>query len=259
LDDLEDIPAAVRRSVEDSLRRLRVEAVTVVQLHNRVAAARAARANLGVGAQLTPQDVLGPVLDTFQALRHEGKTRALGCCAWGGEYDSICQVLASGAFDTVLVGYSILSPTAGRAAPRGFSGRDFGNILERAAAQGTSGVVLRVLEAGALAGVSAPHPNSGLARSPSAEFEDNVRRARSLQFLVRPGQSLVQAAIRYALGDPRVAVVLVGFSSLEQIEEAAMAAGPAGGLLQEELARIEDLYSSDFGLRERTRRSTHAQ
>ena len=69
LPDLDDIPAAVRRSVEDSLRRLRVDDVAVIQLHNRVASARAARADLGVGALLTPDDVLGPVLDTLRALR----------------------------------------------------------------------------------------------------------------------------------------------------------------------------------------------
>jgi aryl-alcohol dehydrogenase-like predicted oxidoreductase len=249
LADLDDIRVAVRKSVEDSLRRLRVDAVTSVQVHNRVAGTRAAKADLGVGAQLTPEDVLSPVLETLRALRGEGKTQAIGCCAWGGEYASVCQVLDSGAFDTVLVGYSVLNPTSGRAAPPGFVGRDFGNVIDRAAANGTSAIVLRVLESGALTGKSQPHPTSALARQPSEEFTRNAQRARSLHFLVRDGQTLTQAAIRFALGDTRVGGVLVGFSALDQIAEAAAASTDAG-LSQADLARIEELYRSDFALRQ---------
>src|SRR5258707_610889 len=98
LSDLDDIPAAVRRSVTDSLRRLRVDDVAVVQVHNRVGAARAARSDMGVGALLTVDDVRGPVLQTLQTLRGEGKLRAIGCCAWGGEVDCVYKVLDSGAF-----------------------------------------------------------------------------------------------------------------------------------------------------------------
>jgi aryl-alcohol dehydrogenase-like predicted oxidoreductase len=245
LPDLEDIRAATRKSVEDSLRRLRVDSVTSVQVHNRVASTRAAKADLGVGAQLTPEDVLGPVLETLQALRAEGKTQAIGCCAWGGEYASVCQVLDSGAFDTVLVGYNILNPTSGRAAPAGFGERDFGNVMDVAAANRTSAVVLRVLEGGALTGAAQPHPTSSLARRPNPEFTRNAERARALQFLARDGQSMTQAAIRFALGDPRVGVVLVGISALDQIEEAAAAS--SGDVLSEaDLTRIDGLYLSDF-------------
>jgi aryl-alcohol dehydrogenase-like predicted oxidoreductase len=243
--DLDDIRGAVRKSVEDSLRRLRVDAVTNVQVHNRVAHARAPRADLGVGAQLTPADVLGPVLETLEELRREGKTRAIGCCAWGGEYDAVCEVLNSGAFDTVLVGYSLLNPTSGRSAPAGFRHRDFKNVMQVAADNGTSSVVLRVLESGTLAGLAQPHPTSGQARSASREFGDNVERARALRFLVHDNQTLAQAAIRFALGDPRVGVVLVGFSAMDQVAEVAAAANGAR-LSELDLERLEALYVSDF-------------
>lgn len=246
LPDVDDIAGAVRRSVEDSLRRLRVEAVTNVQVHNRVGRARAARADLGVGALLTPSDILGPVHDTLEALRREGKMQAIGCCAWGGEYDAVCEVLNGAEWDTVLVGYSLLNPTSGRAAPAGFRGRDFQNVMATAASNGTCAVVLRVLESGTLSGASHPHPTSVQARSPSREFADNVERARALGYLARGGQTLTQAAIRFALGDPRVGVVLVGFSAMDQVAEAA---GAANGvrLSESDLARLDDLYASDFG------------
>ena len=247
--DLEDIRGAVRKSVEDSLRRLRVDAVTNIQMHNRVASTRAAKADLGVGAQLTPADVLGPVLETLGDLRREGKTQAIGCCAWGGEYAAVREVLNSGVFDTVLVGYSLLNPTSGRSAPAGFRGRDFGNVMQVAADHGTASVVLRVLESGALAGVARPHPNSSQARTPGGEFADNVERARALGFLVRPGQTMAQAAIRFALADPRVGMVLVGLSAMDQVAEIATAAD-GQRLSQADLAQLEALYASDF-LRER--------
>jgi aryl-alcohol dehydrogenase-like predicted oxidoreductase len=248
LSDLDDIPGAVRRSVDDSLRRLRVEDVTLIQLHNRVGHGRAARSDLGVGALLTVEDVLGPVLETFRALRDEGKTRAIGCCAFGGDVECVYQVLDSGAFDTVLVGYSILNPTAGRAAPSGFEGRDFGNVIGRAGAHGTAAVVLKVLESGALSGAAAPHPTSDLARRPRGGFGSNAERARALRFLARPGQTMVQAAIRFALQTPHVGMVLVGFSALDQLEEAVGASTDAI-LTDDDLRRIEALYRSDFGLK----------
>jgi aryl-alcohol dehydrogenase-like predicted oxidoreductase len=243
--DLGDIAGAVRKSVEDSLRRLRVDAVTNIQVHNRVGSSRAARADLGVGALLTPSDVLGPVHETLQALRREGKTQAIGCCAWGGEYDTVCEVLNGAAWDTVLVGYSLLNPTSGRAAPAGFRGRDFRDVMAIAASNGTSAVVLRVLESGTLSGASHPHPTSVQARNPNREFADNVERARALEYLARDGQTLTQAAVRFALGDSRVAVVLVGFSAMEQVAEAASAANGMR-LTDADLSRLEDLYASDF-------------
>ena len=248
LGDLDDIRASVRKSVEDSLRRLRVDAVTVVQLHNRVGKARAARSDLGVGALLTVDDVMGPVLETFQKLRDEGKTQAIGCCAYGGDLDCVHQVVDSGAFDTVLVSYSILNPTAGRTPPAGFAGRDFGNVVDRAADKGMATVVLKVLESVSLSGASEPHPTSVLARRPSGEFGRNAERARSLRFLERSGQTMVQAAIRYALRNQKLGVVLVGFSALDQLEE-AVAASNGEVLTDADMARIEELYRTDFGLK----------
>jgi aryl-alcohol dehydrogenase-like predicted oxidoreductase len=248
LPDLDDIPGAVRRSVEDSLRRLRTNAVTNVQVHNRVGRQRAAKGDLGVGALLTVDDVLGPVLDTLRALKQEGKTQAIGCCAYGGDLDCVYQVIDSGAFDTVLVLYSLLNPTSGRTPPPGFEGRDFGNVIDRAVPHGTAAVVLKVLESGALSGAAQPHPTSALSRRAGGGFGRNAERARSLDILVRDGQTMVQAAIRWALLNQTVGVVLVGFSEAAQLEEAA-AASNGQRFSDQDLARIEALYRSDFGLR----------
>jgi aryl-alcohol dehydrogenase-like predicted oxidoreductase len=102
-----------------------------------------------------------------------------------------------------------------------------------------------VLESGALTGAVQPHPTSSLSRRPNQEFSNNATRARALQFLVRDGQTLTQAAIRFVLGDSRVSVVLVGFSAMDQIAEAASAAN-GQRLSQDDLARIDALYATDF-------------
>jgi aryl-alcohol dehydrogenase-like predicted oxidoreductase len=121
--------------------------------------------------------------------------------------------------------------------------------MQTAADHGTSAVVLRVLESGALTGATAPHPTSSQARRPNDEFSRNAARAQSLRFLARADQTLTQAAIRFALGDARVSTVLVGFSALDQIDEAA-AASTGKGLSETDLAGIESLYHSDFALRQ---------
>lgn len=100
-----------------------------------------------------------------------------------------------------------------------------------------------------MTGAAQPHPTSALARRPNDEFTRNAERTRALQFLVRDGQTLSQAAIRYALGNAKVGVVLVGFSALDQLEEAA-SASTSQYLTESELVRIEELYRTDFALRQ---------
>ena len=74
LTDLDDIPGAVTRSVEASIERLGLARLALVQLHNRVGAARAAKADIGVGALLTVDDVLGA----------DGWCRPCSACARAG-------------------------------------------------------------------------------------------------------------------------------------------------------------------------------
>ena len=246
--DLEDIPGAVLRSVEQSLSRLRVDAVGLLHLHNRVAARRAATSGVGVGCLLSVEDVLGPrgVLESFEGLQRQGKTRYIGFCAFGGEVPAINLVMDTGRFQSLLVYYNILNPTAARPPPLGFHGPDYGQVMGRAAAQGMGLVVLRVLAGGALGGQGAPHPLSAGTRD--RDFQDDQARAGALGFLVEEGgQTLPQAAIRFGLMSPEASTVLVGFSEAAQIEEAAACSG-AEPSSQETLLRLEALYHDDFGL-----------
>jgi len=207
-DELDDIYGAVIRSVEGSLRRLRRERIDLIQLHNRVGAERALRPDIGSGAQLSLQDILGSrgVVDAFCALHAQGKVGYFGCCAFGGDALLVRDMIDSAVFDTVLVHYSLSNRSAWETPPDA-SVRDYGLAGARAAGNGMATIAVRVLEAGALAqGSSATLPP-------------------------------VEAAIRFALSNPEVSTALVGFSDIGQIEEAVRCAG-LGPLCAGEIASL---------------------
>lgn len=240
-EDLEDPAGAVARSVDVSLQRLGLDKVDVIHLHNRVAARRGP--NVGSGPLLALGDVLGPrgVLEGLEQVRRAGKVRALGFCAFGGEVPAISQVIDSGLFDSIMVYYNMLNPTAAMPAPPGFPGPDYGEIINRAAARNIGVVVLRILAAGALSGLEDRHPLAGPTR---AEYQAELERARALRFLVEEGeQTLAEAAIRFGLSKPEVSSVLVGVSSPHHIDQAA-AASRAGPLPQPDLDRIMALWAT---------------
>ena len=59
-------------------------------------------------------------------------------------------------------------------------------------------------------------------------------------------KGLTQAAIRFGLSKPEVSTVLVGFSNSAHIDE-AVACSAAGGLSQDALAKVRQLWDTDFG------------
>lgn len=226
--DLGDIAGVVTRSVEASIARLGVPRLDLVQLHNRVGPQRAAKADIGTGAMLTVDDVLGPggVVPTLEQLRARGLIAHIGCCAYGGAATAIERLIDSGAFDTILVHYSLANATAWQNAAAGARLRDYGQIGARAAAAGMGVIALRVLDGGALTGAG-----------PSSALEALAADTR---------QSLPALALRFALSNAEVATALVGFSDIAQIE-AACAAAAAGPLPAGTLARIAEAQQTERG------------
>jgi aryl-alcohol dehydrogenase-like predicted oxidoreductase len=239
LEDLDDIPGAVITSVEGSLQRLGRDEVDVVYLHNRVGIARAPRADLGVGALLTVEDVLGPngVVTGLQSLRKRGLVKIFGCCAYGGDSVELERVIDSDVFDAMLVHYSIVNQTAFLPSPSGSAIRDYGRVATRAAQRGMGIANIRVLEAGLLAANS---------REQTSETRDrNAAHSRSLSFLADGESSLASAAIRFALSNPAVSTVLIGVSEVAHIDHAIDAAA-RGPLPADMLARIETVRAGGY-------------
>src|SRR5205814_9040684 len=74
--DLADIPGAVARSLDASLRRLGLERVDLLQLHNHIEIARS-RGAVGL------KDVLGEIVPAVRALVQQGKEGVCGITALG--------------------------------------------------------------------------------------------------------------------------------------------------------------------------------
>jgi len=81
-----------------------------------------------------------------------------------------------------------------------------------------------------------------------ADYATDVRRARRLQPLVDEGhaESVVETSLRFAVGAEGVSTVLLGYSSLDQLEYAAkcVAKGP---LPAATLGRLRELWAGLAG------------
>src|SRR5690606_7094375 len=102
-------------------------------------------------------------------------------------------------------------------------------LIDRAAERRVGCIGIRVLAAGALSGVEARHPIAVPSVAPigtGPDYQTDVRNACRLAFLVEEGhaQSLIEAAMRFAWSKPGLSTALVGFSSIEHLEDALAAA-----------------------------------
>ena len=226
-------------SVDASLARLQREQVDLIQLHNHVV-------SNGDDGSVTPEDALGEVVDALRDLRDHGKVRFWGMTAVG-ETESLHRVIDSAALNCVQSVYNLVNPSAGSDVPLGFDMHDFGNVIGRAASQGMGVLVIRVLAAGALTGEAVRHPIAVPTVAPigsGRDYNQDLSRADGFRFLVQEGyvDNLVEASLRFALGNAGVSSVLVGYSSLEHLEQAVDFAAK-GPLPPEAMARLPEVWS----------------
>jgi aryl-alcohol dehydrogenase-like predicted oxidoreductase len=221
-DDLFDVHSAVVRSVENSLKRLRVSRVALLQLHNSVTLHRGDEPT-----SITPADVLGHkgVARAFEHLQASGLVSHIGLTGIGHP-DALAEVVQSGRFETMQVPYHLLNPSAGRVMPEGFAETNFGNIIATCAEMEMGVFVIRALAGGALAGNS-PSPHTFKTPFfPLDLYERDRLRANQLKEAIGPDRHLPQEAIRFALNHPRVHSAIIGFGETWQIDEALKALEP---------------------------------
>jgi L-galactose dehydrogenase/L-glyceraldehyde 3-phosphate reductase len=236
-----DVAAAVARAAEEGLSRLGMERVDLLQVHDRIVADPAAP-----GRAVTPAQLTGEIVPALEKLRAQGKIRFFGVTALG-ETEALHQVLQSGRIDTAQVCFNLLNPSASVDVPRGFPAQDFRRMLRIAGDRQVGVIAIRVLAAGALSGTEARHPIAVPSVEPIASGRDyatDVQRAQALGALVTEGhaESLVEASLRFALGDDAVSTVLLGYSSLEHLEYAATAVAK-GPLPAAAVARLATLWA----------------
>ena len=237
------VAAAVTQSLEASLQRLQLDRVDLFQLHNHITMD-------GGDGGLTPEAVLGEVVPAFERSREQGKTRFYGITAVG-DTPALHQVADARAFDTAQVSYNLLNPSAGATVPAGYPAHDFGDLLGHTRAANMGVINIRVLAAGALSGSEERHPLGSPTVEPigsGSTYHLDAERARRLQPLIQEGhaESLIDAALRFAIANAAVSTVLVGYSTLDQLEYAARSLNK-GPLSRAALDRLAELQRSFVG------------
>jgi aryl-alcohol dehydrogenase-like predicted oxidoreductase len=239
---LDDIEQAIVDSAEGSLKRLKREQVDLFQLHNCIALQRQPeRAWMGI-------DDLAPAVRAFERLQQQGKIRAWGINGLG-ETEALQQAVSSIPAASIQCCFNLINPSAGVPAPDSFRYQDYRQLIDAAAAKQIGVIAIRVLAGGALSGSAARHANAAQAIDPiatSQHFAEDVERAQQFGALVHEGyvDSLIEAAIRFAIGKLEVSTVLIGISDMEQLEQAAEYSA-RGALPEAALGRLRQLWASD--------------
>ncbi|MCU0785777.1 MAG: aldo/keto reductase [Verrucomicrobia bacterium] len=217
-------PESITASVETSLRTLGVDCLDFVQLHQ--------------WYYLWTQRP--EWLDTFHALKAQGKIRFFGVSAQDHEHDGVLKLVE----DRLVDGVQVLL--------NAFESRPFVSVIPLAA-QRRVGLVARCIfdHSGALAGNAT---RELLARdvklanaSPEIVTEYLARIERLRRVAADHGLSLVELAVRFALSHPGVSTLAVSLTSQEQVD-AAVAAADKGALPEELFHRIcrEHVWVKNF-------------
>ena len=235
-DEMDDVASAVQRSVERSLNRLRRDAVDVLHVHNRFTEQRDQALD-----SITGDDVLGPVLDAYKEMQHQGKTRFIGLSAMDHHLPTMHRLINSGEYDTVLAYYNLLNLTAQDPKPAGADIFDSGQIIPMARSQGMGIIGIRSHAAGALTPALDRPPNPG-----DALMAADLRKAAMLDFLLDgPIETLSQAAMVFSLMNRDIHSTVPGVKNVAEAEETARCVD-LPPIPEAHLQRLRELYGQDF-------------
>ena len=215
-----DLRPLVVASVRESLRRLRLPRVTLLQVHNSITPRRGDEPT-----SITPDDVLGPrgMLAAMEDLRAEGLVDHFGLTGIGHP-DSLRLVLRSNRFATIQAPFHLLNPSALVAVPPDFTETNYDGFLRDAHELGMGIFAIRVFAAGALLGAPPSAHTLKTPFFPLSLYERDIARANQLRETLKPPQSLQQAALRYVLSRPEIASAIIGFGAVSHVEEAVQLA-----------------------------------
>jgi aryl-alcohol dehydrogenase-like predicted oxidoreductase len=222
-------PAFIRKALDESLRRLQTDYIDIYQLHN------AKMEHVHDAAMWA----------TLDELKHAGKIRMAGIAlgpAIGFLYEGVDAVKAHNVASLQVI-WNILEQFPGDA-----------QIKAASEAKADTGFMIRVPHAsGMLEGHYTEDTvfpeNDHRRHRPRSWLINGIKKVEQLRFLERPDRTLGQAAIRWLLHEPRVMTVLPNIYDSAQLREFATAP-LSSPLTTEELAKIDELYASNFGLEE---------
>jgi aryl-alcohol dehydrogenase-like predicted oxidoreductase len=250
-ENLGDIADHIVHSVGDSLKRLRVDAVEIVQIHN---------GPVGVRPNLQGRDYKtlwledyfrpGGAIDGVRRILDSGKTHYAGFIARGGDLAEVSKLLSTGLFHLVNVPFTLLNPTAAHPKPDKLAvDRDYGNVIGIAQVAGAGTAIFSPLAGGVLtdAVISGQHTHV-LARTKDVkalEVKGVLPLARRFQALAAAnGLSLVQLAYGFILSHPGVSTVVGGFSAIDQLDDTIAAVGNMDSLPKDIMREIQRIWEA---------------
>jgi L-galactose dehydrogenase/L-glyceraldehyde 3-phosphate reductase len=211
---LSNIEAAIMAELEESLRCLRREQMDLLQLHNFVAFDRYP------DRRWVSVDDVYTTVAVFQKLQLQGKIEHWGINGMG-EPAALQKVVNAIEAESIQCCYNLLNPSAGTDMPLGFVFTNYAQLIDTATQRHTSVIAVRVLAGGALSDATTRHLNGANQVDPIASgqtYGDDVAQAQQFSFLVNEGyvESVIEAAVRFVIGNGHVTTTLIGISNLEQ-------------------------------------------
>jgi aryl-alcohol dehydrogenase-like predicted oxidoreductase len=216
----------IRFALEQSLKRLGTDYIDFLQLHN-------------TKMDAIDNDELFELMEEFE---REGKVRAYGVALGPkiGWLEEGVKAMRERSLNGLQMIFNLLEQDPGRA-------------LIKTARQTNTSLIVRVPHSsGMLEGKYTKETtfsnNDHRRHRPKEWLLDGLKKIEQLYFLSTSGErTLGQAALKFILASPEIASTLPNIYNEEQLEEFA-GAPETPDLTKEELARIEELYESNFGL-----------
>ncbi|HZY57641.1 MAG TPA: aldo/keto reductase [Rubrobacteraceae bacterium] len=216
----------IRFALEQSLKRLGTDYIDFLQLHN-------------TKMNAIENDELFELMGEFE---REGKIRAYGVALGPkiGWLEEGVKAMRERSLNGLQMIFNLLEQDPGRA------------LIETARQTSTSLIVRVPHSSGMLEGKYTKETtfakNDHRRHRPKEWLLDGLKKIEQLCFLSSSGErTLGQAALKFILASPEIASTLPNIYDEEQLEEFA-GAPEVANLTEEELARIEELYESNFGL-----------
>lgn len=219
--DLADIAGHVVRSAEASLRRLGLERIDFLQIHNGPTPTPPPMQD-GDYHHLWIDHFLGPrgAAEGLRRLIAAGKIGHAGFVSRGNDRAACAALLQTGLFRMINLSYSLLDPAPGLSEPiLGLAQAEGCGMLATVARHASGVAAFSPLAGGLLAG---PGPRHALARPADAAS----RRTQGRQHIAAQFTGdVVGLAYRFVLARPEVTTVIGGFSSVAQVEQIAARSG----------------------------------
>lgn len=209
----------MRKSLEESLRRLRTDYIDIYQLHS------------PAPSVLDDEELLA----ALQAVKKEGKIRCYGLSTEGGQRG--IDAIDRWGVDSVQITFNLFHQDPAE------------RFFAHAERKGVGVIVKSPLDSGILGGDLDPGKPTKLDDARERWGEEETKRRQGLfdevKFLAEgAGRTWSQAALQFVLSFGAVSVAIPGTTSVEHLEENAAAAG--GRLSAAELQRIQNIHGGEF-------------